>query len=114
MPISKSTSIIPDPSSNGHGHGPNGKLGYAPPPIPSGENSNGQAVARLLDGQAGRVGQDGRDFQGAHPTPEVGVGPVAAVEEYFTAYMVLPDRSALVIALWTAAAWLQNQWDRFP
>jgi hypothetical protein len=36
------------------------------------------------------------------------------VEEYLTAYMVLPEQSAIVITAWVAAAWIQDKWDKFP
>src|SRR5438132_862410 len=41
-------------------------------------------------------------------------GAFGAAEKYLTDYMVLPERSAAVIAAWVGAAWLQDQWDKFP
>ena len=41
-------------------------------------------------------------------------GACGAAEKYLTDYMVLPEQSGAVIAAWVAAAWLQDQWDKFP
>ncbi len=61
------------------------------------------------DGAAGRVSRDSRvrrDFSGG--------SPVGQVAEFLKKYVVLPDDSLLVLAVWVVAAWLADVWDRFP
>lgn len=62
-------------------------------------------------GQAGQVGQAGRDSE-EHATGRRGV--IEEMEAFITDYIVLPEFTPFVIATWIAAAWLCNAWDRFP
>ena len=57
-----------------------------------------------MPNQAGIQGGFG-EARFAGGMPGGGGGPIAATEEYLATYMVLPERSALVIAAWVAAAW---------
>src|SRR2546421_7832970 len=79
----------------------------------NGQSSFASRIAALASGSAtdSRDRRVSRGSQGARPAPDA--GPIAAAEAYLNAYMVLPERSALVIAAWVQAAWLAEVWDRF-
>ena len=61
------------------------------------------------DANENRDSGDRRDRRGFP-----GVCPVAEVEAFLSEYIVVPESSRLVIAVWIAAAWLAAKWDRFP
>ena len=60
-----------------------------------------------LDGRDRRAGRVRRDFKGYPPVVE-------NLARYISDYVVLSDESVLVLAVWTIAAHLIEEFDRFP
>ncbi len=59
------------------------------------------------DGRMGRFGRFGRILKGYG-------GVLNSVARFLGDYVVLPEDSLLVVSAWVIAAWLAEDWDRFP